>query len=74
MVGVFREGHNKVPPRNRGPINFGPPPSPWRKRAPLVAVAALAALLAAGWAIKANAEAGQGQRVQLWETTPPRLR
>jgi hypothetical protein len=65
MVGVFREGHNKVPPRNRGPINFGPPPSPWRKRAPLVAVAALAALLAAGWAIKANAHPGSEQHVHV---------
>jgi hypothetical protein len=65
MVGVFREGHNKRPTRNRGPINFEPPPSLWRKRAPLVAVAALAALLAAGWAIKANAHPGSEQHVHI---------
>ena len=55
MVGVFREGHNKPRPRNRAPLKFDPPESPWRKRRPLIAVAAVAALLAAGWAIKANA-------------------
>ena len=74
MGRVFRAGHNKPRPRNRAPLKFDPPVSPWRKRAPLIAVATVAALLAAGWAIKANADVGQGQRVQSVEPTPPRLR
>jgi hypothetical protein len=65
MAGLFREGHNKPRPRNRPPIQLGPPPSPWRKRAPLVAVAALVTLLAAGWAIKANAHPGLGEHVHV---------
>jgi hypothetical protein len=65
MVGVFREGHNKTPPRNRGPINFGPPPSPWRKRAPLVAAIAVAVVLAAGVAMKVNAHPGGEQHVHI---------
>jgi hypothetical protein len=65
MVGVFREGHNKPRPRHRAPIQFGPPQSPWRKRAPFVAIATLAALLAAGWAIKANAHDGAAQHVHI---------
>jgi hypothetical protein len=64
MAGTFKEGHNKRPLRNRGPIQFGPPPSPWRKRAPLIAVAALA-IAAAGWAIKADAHPGDHQHVRI---------
>jgi hypothetical protein len=67
MAGVFREGHNKQPPRHRGPMTFGPPPSPWRKRAPLIAVAGLAMAIAAGWAIKANAHPGRTQHVHILE-------
>jgi hypothetical protein len=65
MVGVFREGHNKRPGRNRGPINFGPPPTPWRKRVPLVAAVAVAVVLAAGIAIKANAHPGRENHVHV---------
>ena len=72
MGGVFRAGHNKPRPRNRAPLSLDPPVSPWRKRRPLIAVAAVGALLAAGWAIKANADA-TGPRVQSVETTPSRL-
>ena len=74
LVGVFREGHNKPRPRNRAPLKFDPPISPWRKRAPLIAVAAIAALLAAGWAIKANAKVERGQGIYGFETIAPRLR
>ena len=56
MGGVFRAGHNKPRPRNRAPLKFDPPESAWRRRRPLLAVAAVGALLAAGWAIKANAQ------------------
>ena len=56
MGGVFRAGHNKPSPRNRAPLKFDPPESAWRRRRPLLAVAAVGALLAAGWAIKANAQ------------------
>lgn len=73
MGGVFRAGHNKPRPRNRGPLKFDPPESPWRKRRPLIAVAALGAVLAAGWAIKANADVGYGQSVQILQSAPLRL-
>ena len=65
MTGLFREGHNKRPPRNRAPLIFEEPSSPWRKRGPLIAVAGLALVLAAGWAIKASAHPGAEQRVHI---------
>ena len=74
MGGVFRAGHNKPRPRNRAPLCLDPPVSPWRKRRPLIAVAAVGALLAAGWAIKANAEIGKAHHIHSFETTPHRLR
>jgi hypothetical protein len=65
MTGVFREGHNKRPPRNRGPLVFDEPGSLWRKRKALVAVAGLAIIFAAGWAIKASAHPGTEQHVHI---------
>lgn len=66
MAGTFREGHNKRPPRNRAPINFGTPINPWRKRAPLIAAAGIAlALAAVGWAIQADAHPGRAQHVHI---------
>lgn len=65
MAGTFRAGHNKPRPRNRAPIQFGPRPSPWRKRAPLIALAGVAAIVAAGWAFQANAHPGRGEHVRV---------
>ena len=73
MGGVFRAGHNKPRPRNRAPLKFDPPESPWRKRRPLIAVAALGAVIAAGWAIRANADVAHQPGVQSVEITPHRL-
>jgi hypothetical protein len=65
MAGTFREGHNKRPPRNRGPISFTPPPNPWRKRAPIIAIIGLAIVAAAGWALKAEAHPGPRQHAHV---------
>jgi hypothetical protein len=65
MTGTFREGHNKRPPRNRGPIIFEDQVSPWRKRVPAIALTGLAIVLAAGWAIKASAHPGPGQHAHI---------
>jgi hypothetical protein len=64
MTGVFREGHNKRPLRNSRVV-FGPPPSPWRKRAPLIAAAGLAVVLAASWAWQANAHPGHAAHAEI---------
>jgi hypothetical protein len=64
MAGTFKEGHNKRPPRNNGPIVFGEPVSPWRKRVPLIA-AGVAIVLAAGLALKANAHPGGERHVNV---------
>lgn len=55
MSGVFREGHNKRPPRNREPMVFERRAYGWRKKLPLFAGAILLVMLAAGWAFKADA-------------------
>jgi hypothetical protein len=68
MAGIFREGHNKRPARNRGPMIFEDQTSPWRRRAPFIAAAALALALAAGWAIKANAHPGRTPHVHILES------
>lgn len=65
MVGMFREGHNKPRPRNRPPIQFGPPRSPWRKRAPVIAITVIAILLVVGWALRANAQAPSAHSRQI---------
>jgi hypothetical protein len=67
MAGVFREGHNKRPLRHRGRMVFEEPVSPWRKRMPVIGLAGLAIVLAAGWAIKANAHPGYKQHVDILE-------
>jgi hypothetical protein len=67
MAGVFREGHNKPRPRNRAPLVFEHQPSPWRKRAPLFAVATIA-LIAAGWAISAKAHPGRTHHAHILES------
>jgi hypothetical protein len=48
---MFREGHNKPRPRLREPLRLGPPVKPLHKRAPFIAIALVAIMLAAGWAI-----------------------
>jgi hypothetical protein len=67
MAGTFREGHNRRPARNRGPMVFEDRVSPWRKRAPFIAVAGLAIVIAAGFAIKANAHPGPQHHVHVLE-------
>lgn len=46
MTGVFREGHNKPRPRRREPLQIGPAPSPWKKRATIGIPLLFAALVA----------------------------
>ncbi len=68
MAGVFREGHNKRPPRNRGRLIIEDQVRPWRRRAPIIATAAaIAVVLAAGWAVKAYAHPGQASHVHVLE-------
>jgi hypothetical protein len=55
---MFREGHNKPRPRLREPLRLGPPPKPLIKRPPVIALAAIALAVAAGWAMKAQAHPG----------------
>lgn len=74
MAGLFREGHNKPRPRNRPPIQLGPPPSPWRKKAPLMALTGLAIIVAAGWAIQTKAHPGRGEHVRVLDAPIAGLR
>lgn len=46
MTGVFREGHNRPRPRRREPLQLGPPPNPWKKRATIAIPILFAALIA----------------------------
>jgi hypothetical protein len=55
---MFREGHNKPRPRLREPLRLGPQVKPLHKRLPLVAMALVAILVAAVWAIGAQAHPG----------------
>jgi hypothetical protein len=68
MAGTFKEGHNKRPPRNNGPIVIDEPGRLWRKRAPIIAAVSIAALLAAGFAIKANAHPGAQNHVHILQS------
>jgi hypothetical protein len=74
MAGVFREGHTKRPGRNNGRTVFVDQVKPWRKRAPLIAVAGLAMAIAVGWAIKAHAHPGRAQHAHILETPLAGLR
>jgi hypothetical protein len=65
MAGTFKEGHNKRPPRNRGPLFISEPVNPWRRRAPIIAAAGLAIVVAAGFAIKANAHPGPERHIHV---------
>lgn len=59
MTGVFREGHNKPRPRLRQPLNLEPDkPSIWRGRLPVIAIAAIGLIVAAGWAMGVQAHPG----------------
>ncbi len=58
MSSMFREGHNKPRPRLREPLRLDPQSKSLLKRAPVIAIAALAAVIVAGWAIKAQAHPG----------------
>lgn len=67
MAGVFREGHNKPKPRLRGPMRLEPQSNRWRKRAPILGIAVLALVAAAGWAVTARAHPGTSQHVHILE-------
>jgi hypothetical protein len=58
MSSMFREGHNRPKPRLREPLRLDPQPKSSRKRGPILGLAALAVVLATGWAIRANAHPG----------------
>lgn len=64
MTGVFREGHNKPRPRNEGKMIFEREPNPWLRRAPFIAIAAIA-IVAAGWAWQAKAHPGSEDHVHI---------
>jgi hypothetical protein len=49
MTGVFREGHNKPKPRNRGPMIFEQPRKPRRMRLAFLAVTILTFIVALFW-------------------------
>jgi hypothetical protein len=55
---MFREGHNKPRPRLREPLRLGPQVKPLHKRLPFIAMALVAILVAAVWAIGAQAHPG----------------
>lgn len=67
MAGVFREGHTKRPPRNRGRIVFEDQIKQRRKRLPLLALGGIAIALAAGWALKADAHPGDREHAHILE-------
>ncbi len=62
MTGVFREGHNRPRPRRREPLQLGPPPNPWKKRATIGIPLLFAALIAVLFATRdAAAHPGPGE-------------
>ena len=58
MSSMFRAGHNKPRPRLREPLRLEHKENLLRKRAPLLGIAVLALILAAGWALQADAHPG----------------
>lgn len=61
MTGVFREGHNRPRPRRREPLQLGPPPNPWKKRA-TIGIPLLFVMLAAMLFVSREAAAHPGTK------------
>ncbi len=68
MSSMFRAGHNKPRPRLREPIRLDAPSNVMRKRVPILGLAALAVILAAGWAMRADAHPGAREHSHILES------